>query len=108
MSETKTVEKKSAPRKKPVMKKFGHKKIRMTHGPRKRFPKLRLPRNSSKKKHVVMVFHLINSFSDTARAECLNALTPYLPKAPSEGQKDSRRLVASLMKVMKKHTDKTK
>ncbi len=49
----------------------------------KRTSKLRLPRNSSKKPHVVTLFKFLNScFNDAERADCLNALAKHVPKSP--------------------------
>lgn len=115
--ESKGAEKTASGRKKPTMRKFGHRKFSKNKAVRKRLPKLRLPRNSSNKQHVVMMIHLLNSFRDTDRAECLNILAQYTPRPKQDGKQarskqtegqllinlKSKRLPGDLLKVLMKH-----
>ncbi|MEZ4211211.1 MAG: hypothetical protein R3B39_02905 [Candidatus Paceibacterota bacterium] len=99
--------KKKAPRKKPTIKKVGHRKIKKMATPRKRFPELRLPRGGSKKTAVVMIFRMLNSFSAKDRADCLNALAPYTQnKEKRTSQIDP--LVAKLKKIILDQTLRSK
>lgn len=86
-------------KKKRNMKKAGSRKI--SSKKRKRVPKMRLPRNSSKKVHVVMMFQLLNSITDTARGECLEMLTPYTPKERVTDH--GARIITGMKKLLAKY-----
>lgn len=101
---------KKAARKKPTIKKVGHRKMKKTAKPRKRFPELRLPRGGSKSIAVSMIFRMLNSFSAKDRADCLNALAPYTQIKPQRRSEDPEiiRMTIKLRKIISTELSRSK
>jgi hypothetical protein len=89
-----------ASKKRTARKKMGQRALSNRTGDRKRMPKLRLPRNGSKKWYVVALFHNLNSLKDNERAECLNELRKYMPKQRSASAANDEKLFKALRKLM--------
>ncbi len=109
----------SSTRKKRTTHKVGHRKLSKGKSAGKRAPKFRLPRNSSKKPHIVTVINLLNSFTDAQRAECVNVLSKFLPNGSSEKKvtiqfrkrrllstKGRKKLLAAVMEILNEKDSK--
>jgi hypothetical protein len=89
-----------ASKKRTTRKKMGQRALSNRTGDRKRMPKLRLPRNGSKKWYVVALFYNLNSLKDNERAECLNELRKYMPKQQSVSTASDEKLFKVFRKLM--------
>ncbi len=111
--------------KKRTIRKMGHRKVAKKVGERKRMPKLRLPRNTSKKEHVRIFLAFLNSdelFTAAQRAECIKIAASFAGNGGSSDKKyqdlvqklkgkiildpEDTTLSGDVLKALKRHSTK--